>query len=82
MLRTLPRRSSRAPTSSAWLDGFVPYAMSTGDIAGGVIVVVKDGEVLAQKGYGYADVATKKPVDPERTMFRAGSVAKLVRTPQ
>ena len=62
----------------AWLDGLVPYAMSTGDIAGGVIVVVKDGEVLAQKGYGYADVATKKPVDPERTLFRAGSVAKLV----
>jgi CubicO group peptidase (beta-lactamase class C family) len=63
---------------SAWLDGLVPYAMNTGDIAGGVIVVVKDGQVLAQKGYGYADVAAKKPVDPERTMFRAGSVAKLV----
>jgi CubicO group peptidase (beta-lactamase class C family) len=62
----------------AWLDGFLPYAMSSGDIAGGVIVVVKDGEVLAQKGYGYADVATKQPVDPERTLFRAGSVAKLV----
>jgi CubicO group peptidase (beta-lactamase class C family) len=62
----------------AWLDGFLPYAMSSGDIAGGVIVVVKDGEVLAQKGYGYADVAAKKPVDPERTLFRAGSVAKLV----
>jgi CubicO group peptidase (beta-lactamase class C family) len=62
----------------AWLDGYLPYAISSGDIAGGVIVVVKDGEVLAQKGYGYADVATKKLVDPERTMFRAGSVAKLV----
>jgi CubicO group peptidase (beta-lactamase class C family) len=62
----------------AWLDGFVPYAMGTADIAGGVIVVVKGGEVIAQKGYGYADVATKRPVDPERTLFRAGSVAKLV----
>jgi CubicO group peptidase (beta-lactamase class C family) len=62
----------------AWLDGFVPYAMGTGDIAGGVIVVVKDGEVLTQKGYGYADVASKRPVDPQRTLFRAGSVAKLV----
>jgi CubicO group peptidase (beta-lactamase class C family) len=62
----------------AWLDGFLPYAMNRGDIAGGVIVVVKDGEVLLQKGYGYADVATRKPVDPERTLFRAGSVAKLV----
>jgi len=62
----------------AWLDGYLPYAIRSGDIAGGVIVVVKDGEVLAQKGYGYADVATQKPVDPERTLFRAGSVAKLV----
>ena len=62
----------------AWLDGYLPYAMSNGDIAGGVIVFVKDGEVLAQKGYGYADVETKRRVDPERTLFRAGSVAKLV----
>jgi CubicO group peptidase (beta-lactamase class C family) len=62
----------------AWLDGFVPYAMGTADIAGGVVVVVKGGEVLTQKGYGYADVAAKRPVDPERTLFRAGSVAKLV----
>jgi CubicO group peptidase (beta-lactamase class C family) len=62
----------------AWLDGYLPYAISSGDIAGGVIVVVKDGEILTNKGYGYADVASKKPVDPERTMFRAGSVAKLV----
>ena len=28
----------------AWLDGLVPYAMGTGDIAGGVIVVVKGGQ--------------------------------------
>ena len=62
----------------AWLDGFLPYAMSSGDIAGGVITVVKDGEVIANKGYGYADVAAQKPVDPEQTLFRAGSVAKLV----
>jgi CubicO group peptidase (beta-lactamase class C family) len=62
----------------AWLDGYLPYAIGTGDIAGGVVVVVKDGEILAQKGYGYADVASKRPVDPERTLFRSGSVAKLV----
>lgn len=74
---TAPAELTRADVE-AWLDGFVPYAMGTADIAGGVIVVVKGGEVIAQKGYGYADVATKRPVDPERTMFRAGSVAKLV----
>jgi CubicO group peptidase (beta-lactamase class C family) len=61
----------------AWLDGFLPYALQRGDVAGAVIVVVKGGEVLLQKGYGYADVARRTPVDAERTLFRPGSVAKL-----
>lgn len=61
----------------AWLDGFMPYAMYQGDIAGAVVVVVKDGAVLTQRGFGYADVAKKVPVDPEMTLFRPGSVSKL-----
>jgi CubicO group peptidase (beta-lactamase class C family) len=60
-----------------WLDGMLPYALETGDIAGAVVVVVKDGQVLFEKGYGYADVAAKKPVDPKKTLFRPGSISKL-----
>ncbi len=33
--------------------------------------------MLAQKGYGYSDVKTRKPVDPELTLFRPGSISKL-----
>jgi len=74
-----------APTSpsltradlEAWLDGFIPYAINKGDIAGAIVVVVKDGQVLLQKGYGYADVEKKMPVDADRTLFRPGSVSKL-----
>ncbi len=44
----------------AWLDGFLPYALQVGDIPGAVVVVVKDGEVLFKKGYGYADLKTKE----------------------
>ena len=61
----------------AWLDGYMPYALQSGDVAGAVVVVVKDGQVLAQKGYGYADLKTRKPVDPELTLFRPGSISKL-----
>ncbi len=60
-----------------WLDGFFPYALRQADIAGAVIAVVKDGEVLLQKGYGYADVAKRAPMDPERTILRVGSISKL-----
>ncbi len=61
----------------AWLDGFFPHALATGDIAGAVVVVVKDGEVLVQKGYGYADLEQRIPVNPETTLFRPGSISKL-----
>lgn len=40
-----------------WLDGYMPFALQRDDVAGAVVVVVKDGQVVLQKGYGYADVA-------------------------
>lgn len=61
----------------AWLDGLVPASLAKDDIAGAVITVVKDGQVLLQKGYGYADVEKRTPVDPENTLFRPGSISKL-----
>ncbi|MGH8216198.1 MAG: serine hydrolase domain-containing protein [Rhodanobacteraceae bacterium] len=60
----------------AFFDSLVPYAIHRGDIAGGVIVVVKDGQILFAKGYGYADVAKRKPVIADQTLFRPGSVSK------
>ena len=66
-----------AADADSWLDGYLPYALKTNDIAGAVVVIVKDGEVLTERGYGYADVAAKKPIDPKLTLFRPGSVSKL-----
>ncbi|MFM7067735.1 MAG: serine hydrolase domain-containing protein [Gammaproteobacteria bacterium] len=61
----------------AWLDGLIPPTLARDDIAGAVVTVVKDGQVLLQNGYGYADVEKRVPVDPETTLFRPGSVSKL-----
>lgn len=63
--------------ADAWLDGFLPYALDSADIAGAVVMIVKDGTVLTEKGYGYADVAAKRKVDPHSTLFRPGSTSKL-----
>jgi CubicO group peptidase (beta-lactamase class C family) len=65
------------PDLESWLDGYLPYALERGDVAGAVVAVVKDGAVLLEKGYGYADVAAKTPVDPARTLMRPGSISKL-----
>ena len=60
-----------------WLDGYMPYALHSGDIAGAVVTVVKDGQIIAARGYGYADIAKGRTVDPARTLFRPGSTSKL-----
>src|SRR3954453_15188903 len=66
-----------ADNVNAWLDGYVPYAIGKGDIPGAVVVVVKDGQILTERGYGYANLEKKTKVDPKSTLFRPGSVSKL-----
>jgi CubicO group peptidase (beta-lactamase class C family) len=60
-----------------WLDGFMLNALRANQVQGVVVVVVKDGEILLQKGYGYADAGNRIPIDPEKTLFRPGSISKL-----
>ncbi len=76
-----PGPDLRAPEMTAvdveaFLDGLVPYQLEREDIAGAVISIVKDGEVLFAGGYGYADTAKKSPVTPD-SLFRPGSISKL-----
>jgi len=61
----------------AWMDGYLPYALERGRIPGAVVVVVRGGQVVLEKGYGFSDVAKRAPVLPETTLFRPGSVSKL-----
>ena len=62
---------------TAFLDGVVPLALKTYDVAGVVVAVVKDGKLLLAKGYGFADLAHRRPVVPESTLFRVASISKL-----
>ena len=61
----------------AFMDGFIASEMSEKHVPGAVIVLVKDGEVFFSKGYGYADLEKRVPVDPEKTLFHTASVSKL-----
>ena len=72
-----PSRAISREDVDSWLDGLLPYAIHSGQIAGGVVVVVKDGQVLTEKGYGYADVTAKTGMDPSTTLIRPGSISKL-----
>lgn len=72
---------SQGPTDPQEMETFFNGVMAAHlrafHIPGATLAVVKDGEVFFAKGYGYADLETRRPVDPERTLFRPGSVSKL-----
>src|ERR1700744_1185625 len=73
-----PTVALTAEDVDSWLDGYMPYALHTGDIAGAVVAVVKDGKILTERGYGFSDVEKRTPVDPKLKLFRPGSVSKLL----
>jgi CubicO group peptidase (beta-lactamase class C family) len=80
-VRAASTPSQSAPTMTgadldAFFAGLMPYAIHRGNIAGAVIVVVKGDRIIFSKGYGYADLAKRTPVIPDRTIFRPGSVSK------
>ncbi len=61
----------------AFFDGIIPLQLERTDIAGATVWVMKDGKLLMQKGYGFADAKEQKPVDPTQTIFRLASISKL-----
>ena len=61
----------------AFMDDLFARQMEENHIAGAAVSVVKDGKLFFAKGYGYADLENKIPVDPAQTIFRTGSVGKV-----
>lgn len=72
----LPEVSDPANAAS-FFDSAIPAGMAEYNIPGAVVAVVSDGELVYAKGYGYADIETETPVDPEATLFHVGSITKL-----
>lgn len=57
------------------LNQLIEETMGEWDVPGLAVGVVKDDEVVFLKGFGYADIETQRPVDPQSS-FRIASVTK------
>lgn len=60
----------------AYVDGIVRDSLVQDHIVGATVAIVLDGRVVLKKGYGAASLTPRRPVDPDRTLFRLGSVSK------
>jgi CubicO group peptidase (beta-lactamase class C family) len=73
-------QTTRTPTETearSVLDKLVTEHMAADGVLGVGVVVVKDGQVWYERGYGFEDDQKTRRVDPERTEFFAASVSKL-----
>ena len=69
---------SIAPSDlDAFFTGALGGLMAERRVPGAVVLVVKDGAVVYLRGFGVADLATGRPIDPATTLFRVASVSKL-----
>jgi len=72
-----PDPSNRSDVA-AFVDGVVSTQLERHDVPGATVAVVADGDLVFAKGYGYADTTERREVRADRTLFRVGSVSKLV----
>lgn len=80
------------PDLEAFMDAVIQEQLESQDIPGATVAVVADGEIRLVKGYGMADGTDRpslsgdgqtlppdfRPVDGQQTLFRTGSVGKLI----
>jgi CubicO group peptidase (beta-lactamase class C family) len=64
-----------APDSIASLDRQLAALFKADMVPGAVVVLIENGQIVFEKGYGYADVARRMPATAQ-TPFRAASIAK------
>lgn len=75
---TVPEEAKPLTTenAAAFLKEFFSLKEVKTQLAGAVVIVVKDGKTVIEEGFGYADKASKTAVDPDETVFRMASISK------
>lgn len=67
-------------TAAKFAEVSVPARLAGGWMPGAVVAVVHGGQLVALKGYGVTEIGKGSPVDPNATLFRIGSITKLMTT--
>ncbi len=70
-----PEHGDSAKSTINGIDEFIVSVMDEWEVPGLAIAVVRDGEVILSKGYGYRNREDQLPVTP-RTLFAIGSITK------
>ena len=74
--RLQPGKPIQPSELEAFVDATVRIGMDEANVAGVAVSIVQDGRIVLNKGYGFASFDPVRPVDPDTTLFRIGSITK------
>jgi N-acyl-D-amino-acid deacylase len=78
--RGAPAKTTKAPAEAvavAELDKLFPQFMSEHGVPGCAVAVAKGGKLVYSRGFGFADVTTREPIQPT-SLFRIASISKPI----
>lgn len=76
-LQAAPPSLDNPADVETYVDGIVKPLMKNNNSPSGTVAIIRNGQLIFAKGYGFQDVAKQIPVDPYKTLFRPGSTSKL-----
>ncbi|MGW9685407.1 serine hydrolase domain-containing protein [Flagellimonas sp. 2504JD1-5] len=59
-------------------DAMLQNMAAQAKVPGMAVTILKAGEVILEKGYGYANLEKRVPVTPQNTIFRIASISKCI----
>jgi CubicO group peptidase (beta-lactamase class C family) len=62
------------------IDSLFAAGMASRRVPGAALVIVHDGQIVMQRGYGVADIESGRVVSPDSTVFGVASVGKVITT--
>lgn len=69
---------SAGPSIGEAIDQAIAEEMASNHLPGVAVVVVRNGKTIHKRGYGFADLSAERAIDPDKTLFRIGSVSKAL----
>jgi len=72
-----PADAGIIPQRLARIDTAVNEAVAAGEIPGAVALIMRDGKIVYHEAFGYADIASKRPMATD-AIFRIGSMTKSI----
>ena len=78
MISFITQLFSQSDTGFKKADRILTKLVKKKKIPGVAISIAKNGNTIYSKGFGYANVESKEPINPSQTIFRIGSVSKPI----